>query len=75
MLKNLNINARTIICKTKKEKHCRSIIHLVDKKYNIDGVYVLDQHGIVKRNNIEDTIDKYNYFLIPIEIAEKNCIN
>jgi len=23
MLKNLNINARTIICKTKKEKHCR----------------------------------------------------
>lgn len=74
MLKNLNINARTIICKTKKEKHCRSIIHLVDKKYNIDGVYVLDPTWDSKRNNIEDTIDKYNYFLIPIEIAEKTAL-
>ena len=74
MLKNLNINARTIICKTKKEKHCRSIIHLIDKKYNIDGVYVLDPTWDSKRNNIEDTIDKYNYFLIPIEIAEKTAL-
>ena len=44
------------------------------KKYNIDGVYVLDPTWDSKRNNIEDTIDKYNYFLIPIEIAEKTAL-
>ena len=74
MLKNLNINARSIICKTKKEKHCRSIIHLVDKKYNIDGVYVLDPTWDSKKSNLNDTIDKYNYFLMPIEIAEKTAL-
>lgn len=73
MLKNLNINARSIICKTKKEKHCRSIIYLVDKKYNIDGVYVLDPTWDSKRSAARNIIDKYNYFLMPIEIAEKTA--
>ena len=73
MLKNLNINAIPIICKTKKEKHCRSIIYLVDKKYNIDGIYALDPTWDSKRNDTENIIDKYNYFLMPLEIAEKTA--
>lgn len=72
MLKNLNINAEALICQTKNEKHCRSIIYLKDDKYNIDGIYVLDPTWDSKRSNGK-RIDKYNYFLLPLEVAEKTA--
>lgn len=74
MLKNLGINAKMIFCQSKSGKHCRSIIYLVDKKYNIDGVYALDPTWDSKRSDAKDKIDKYNYFLLPLEIAERTAL-
>lgn len=73
MLKNLDINATPIICETKKDKHCRSMIYLNDSKYKVNGTYILDPTWDSKKNKDQDNVDKYNYFLLPIEIAEKTA--
>lgn len=73
MLKNLDINVISMICETKRDRHCRSMIYLKDAKYNIDGVYVLDPTWDSKKNNGHENIDKYNYFLLPLHLAERTA--
>lgn len=73
ILKNLDINAKPIFCQAKDGKHCRGIVYLNDEKYNINGVYILDPTWDSKRSSTSDKLDRYNYFLLPIEIAEKTA--
>lgn len=73
MLKNLDINVISMICETKRDRHCRSMIYLKDAKYNIDGIYVLDPTWDSKRHNGHENIDKYNYFLLPLFLAERTA--
>lgn len=73
MLKNLDINVIPMICETKRDRHCRSMLYLKDAKYNIDGIYVLDPTWDSKRNNGHENIDKYNYFLLPLFLAERTA--
>lgn len=73
ILKNLDINAKPIFCQAGDGKHCRGIVYLDDEKYNINGVYILDPTWDSKRSGTSDKLDRYNYFLLPIEIAEKTA--
>ena len=45
ILMSLDIKAMPLISKT--ANHQRSIVYVNDSKYDIDGIYVLIQHGIV----------------------------
>lgn len=57
ILKNETVNGKRIA-------HLRNIIHLVDKKYNIDGIYEIDVTWGSKKN-VNDTsyLNSYKYFL------------
>lgn len=71
ILKSLGNNVTSILCDN--DTHCRGIIYINDKKYNIDGVYVFDPTFDRKKgNDNEYFIDNYNYFSLPYYIAEKS---
>ena len=71
ILKSLGNNVTSILCDN--DTHCRGLIYINDKKYNIDGVYVFDPTFDNKKDNdSEYFIDNYNYFSLPYYIAEKS---
>lgn len=71
ILKSLGNNVTSILCNN--DTHCRGLIYINDKKYNIDGVYVFDPTFDNKKDNdSEYFIDNYNYFSLPYYIAEKS---
>jgi len=48
----------------KRVGHCRNMLHLIDKKYNIDGVYEIDvTWGSKRHDNDLEYINYYKYFL------------
>lgn len=71
ILKSLGSNVTSILCDN--DTHCRGLVYIKDKKYNIDGVYVFDPTFDRKMDNDNEYfIDNYNYFALPYDIAEKS---
>ncbi len=68
-----SLNIRVIPATDLNIRHQRSIAYIKDSKYNIDGLYVFDPTWD-KRTSIDDTgyIDRYDYFLMPIERSKKS---
>lgn len=66
LLKYAGINSRLVDLEprnsNKKVGHCRNVIHVVDKKYNIDGVYFFDPTWDSKRNENDNYLGRYNFF-------------
>lgn len=63
LLKNLEFNSGflTLDYNDKESGHIRNYIHLIDEKYNIDGVFFLDATWDCKTN--ENYLDNYSFFL------------
>ena len=67
LLTNLGFKTDFIITEYIDEKngHIRNYLHLVDKKYNIDGIFALDSTWDSKKN--DNYLDNYSFFLKPIK--------
>lgn len=65
LLTNLDIDSNIINLQyeNKKSGHERNYIHLIDEKYNINGVFFLDATWDSKKN--DEYLDNYNFFLKP----------
>ena len=65
LLINLDIDSNiiTLQYKNKKSGHERNYIHLIDEKYNINGVFFLDATWDSKKS--DEYLDNYRFFLKP----------
>lgn len=67
LLTNLGFKPDFIVTKytDKKNGHIRNYLHLVDEKYDIDGIFALDSTWDSKKN--DNYLDNYLFFLKPIK--------
>lgn len=67
----LNLPCSEVYLQTKKEGHARNYVNIVDSKYGVDGMYVLEptweQDGTMPKTQIEEYRSTYKEFLLTTE--------